>query len=181
MFSSTKVTFVFIFKFCTFHENCFDVFFQFAFAFIMVHVFHLHGWFHADIWLENVVKPLGGAQFKPFNAASTAGEALQGIGYLVFYVIGVLSCVYHLANGIWTMGITWGIWTTPKSQHWANYPCAAFGIALATIGLGALIAMWTCTAAPETNQAAVGQVVGQSTEIATGRSFRTVALDKDLK
>ena len=40
-----------------------------AFVFIMVHVFHMHGWFHADIWLENLVHPLGGAQFKPYNAA----------------------------------------------------------------------------------------------------------------
>ena len=32
-----------------------------AFVFIMLHVFHMHGWFHADVWLENVVKPLGGS------------------------------------------------------------------------------------------------------------------------
>ena len=24
------------------------------------------------------------------------------------YAIGVLASVYHLANGLWTMGITWG-------------------------------------------------------------------------
>ncbi len=112
-----------------------------AFAFIMVHVFHMHGWLHADIWLENLVKPLGGAQFKPFNAASTAGEALQGIGYLVFYVIGVLSCVYHLANGIWTMGITWGVWTSPAAQSRALKVCGGLGVLLAVVSMGALFGM----------------------------------------
>ena len=112
-----------------------------AFVFIMVHVFHMHGWFHADVWLENVVKPLGGAQFKPFNAASTAGEALQGAGYLAFYIIGVLSCVYHLANGLWTMGITWGIWTSPAAQARALKVCSGFGVLLAVVSMGALFGM----------------------------------------
>ncbi len=32
------------------------------------------------------------------------------------YSVGVLSCVFHLANGIWTFGITWGLWITPEAQ-----------------------------------------------------------------
>jgi len=112
-----------------------------AFVFILVHVFHMHGWFHADVWLENVVKPLGGGQFKPYNAASTAGEALQGLGYLAFYVVGVLACVYHLANGVWTMGITWGVWTSPKGQVRASAVCAVLGLLLAVVSMGALFGM----------------------------------------
>ena len=46
-----------------------------AFLFIMWHVGHMHGWFHFKWWL-NVVEPLGGAQFKPYNAASTLGAAM---------------------------------------------------------------------------------------------------------
>jgi len=42
-----------------------------AFAFIMWHVFHMHGWFHSDWWMNNVAEPLGGGKFKAFNAAST--------------------------------------------------------------------------------------------------------------
>lgn len=33
-----------------------------------------------------------------------------------FYVIGILSSVYHLANGIWSFCITWGITVGKKSQ-----------------------------------------------------------------
>ncbi len=49
-----------------------------ALLFIVWHVFHMHGWFHFDAWLQNVVEPLGGAQFKPYSAASTAALAMQG-------------------------------------------------------------------------------------------------------
>ena len=55
----------------------------------------------------------------------------------IIYAVGIMSIVYHLANGLWTMGITWGVWTTPHAQRWANIPCALFGIALMIIGLGA--------------------------------------------
>jgi succinate dehydrogenase / fumarate reductase, cytochrome b subunit len=49
-----------------------------------------------------------------------------------------MSCVFHLANGIWTMGITWGVWVTPASQRWANYACAGFGVLLALVSVGAI-------------------------------------------
>ena len=108
-----------------------------AFFFIVYHVFHMHGWFHFDAWVENVAKPLGGAQFAPYNAASSLGTALSGWIVRALYLIGVLSCVYHLANGLWTMGITWGVWTTPAAQARANIVCAIFGIGLAVVSLGA--------------------------------------------
>lgn len=113
-----------------------------AFVFILWHVFHMHGWLHVDWWINNVSKPLGGAKFDPKNAAETAAAAIQE-SWIVFvlYAVGVLASVYHLANGIWTAGITWGVWTSPHAQRWANVPCAALGVALAVLGLGALVSM----------------------------------------
>ena len=112
-----------------------------AFVFIMIHVFHMHGWFHADVWLENVVRPLGGGQFKAYNAASTTGAALQSGAMVAVYLLGVLSCVYHLANGLWTMGITWGVWTSPQAQARASAACGAFGVLLAVVSVAALFGM----------------------------------------
>ena len=111
-----------------------------AMVFIFWHVFHLHGWFHFEGWVENVAKPLGGANFKPFNAASTLGMAMTSVVVQILYAVGILACVYHLANGIWTMGITWGVWTSPKAQQSATKVCAGFGVALAAVGLTALYA-----------------------------------------
>lgn len=112
-----------------------------AFAFIFFHVLHMHGWIHNESWLKGFAYPLGMAQFKPYNAASTAGMALQGYVWTAFYVVGVLASVYHLANGIWTMGITWGVWTSPGAQAWASKICIVIGVGLAAVGMSGLFGM----------------------------------------
>lgn len=114
-----------------------------AFLFIFTHVFHLHGWFHADWWLKTIAEPLGMAQFRPFNAASSLARAMGSLGVVwpIFYALGVLACTFHLANGIWTAGITWGLWLTPKAQRRATYACAAFGVLLGMAGLSSVVAV----------------------------------------
>lgn len=109
-----------------------------AFVFIMWHVFHMHGWIHTKWWEESVHG--FGAMFRPYNAASTGIVAMQaaGIIYPILYVIGVLACVFHLSNGIWTFGITWGLWTAQPAQNRALKVCDVFGIILALIGLSAV-------------------------------------------
>jgi succinate dehydrogenase / fumarate reductase cytochrome b subunit len=112
-----------------------------AAVFITLHVFHMHGWIHNESWLHRVVEPLGGAQFRAYNATSTAGMALQNVVVLALYAIGITACVYHLANGIWTMGITWGVWTSPRAQRRASYVCTGFGILLMVVSATALFGM----------------------------------------
>ena len=110
-----------------------------AFVFIFWHVFHMHGWLHSEWWERGIAQPLYGAIFRPYNAASTAAEAMQlSLIVPILYAIGVLSCVFHLANGIWTFGITWGVWVTPAAQRWANVVCLVFGLGLAAVSMGAL-------------------------------------------
>ena len=112
-----------------------------AFAFIMWHVFHMHGWIHNETYVQQVDK-LGGAQFDPYNAASSAGTAIQAsIVVQALYAIGILSCVFHLANGIWSMGITWGLWISPAAQLRASWLSVGFGVVLSLIGLSALVGM----------------------------------------
>lgn len=112
-----------------------------AVVFIFTHVFHLHGWFHSDWWLKSVAEPLGMAQFRPYNAASTLAVALGGFLWPIFYFIGVVASVFHFANGVWTMGITWGVWISPKAQKNASYVCAAGGMVLLVAGLSSLYAV----------------------------------------
>lgn len=49
---------------------------------------------------------------------------------LAIYIIGLILSIYHLANGLWSFGIVWGLWTTPRAQQ--------IGLA-ASFGLGALL------------------------------------------
>jgi succinate dehydrogenase / fumarate reductase cytochrome b subunit len=108
-----------------------------ALVFLLTHVFHLHGWSHNKVWLDYVAEPLGMAQFKPYNAASTLALALEGVVWPAFYLLGVLATVFHLANGLWTAGITWGLWLTPAAQARATKVCVVFGVLLAVAGTGA--------------------------------------------
>ena len=117
-----------------------------AFLFIFVHVFHLHGWFQNEWWIKNVTEPIGMARFRPYNAASSLATAMTGFLWPVFYVFGVLACTFHLSNGIWTAGITWGVWLTPKSQNRASTACALFGLLIGTAGLSSLVAVKTIDA-----------------------------------
>jgi succinate dehydrogenase / fumarate reductase cytochrome b subunit len=120
-----------------------------AMAFIIWHVFHMHGWLRVEWWTEYVARPLGGAKFDP-HAAGTAATAIQASPLIAaIYAVGIVACVYHLANGLWTMGITWGLWTSPAAQRRANVPCALFGLALAAVGLGALWGMQAVDVPPK--------------------------------
>ncbi len=107
-----------------------------AFLFIGWHVFHMHGWIHAEAWRQ-LIDPWGG-QFAPFHAATTATAAMQqSVWVSVFYLVGIVACVYHLANGFWTMGITWGLWTSPAAQRRADWFAWGFGLLVLFLGLGA--------------------------------------------
>lgn len=55
------------------------------------------------------------------------------------YVVGVLACVYHLTNGIFTFCITWGITVGPRAQTLVNRACVALFVILAIVGMVALV------------------------------------------
>jgi succinate dehydrogenase / fumarate reductase, cytochrome b subunit len=115
-----------------------------AFAFIIWHVFDTRGWIQTPWWTAHVTHALGGGTFDSLRAAATATATIQGSRVIAAaYLIGVLACVYHFANGLWTMGITWGAWTSPSAQRRATVVCAAIGLGLAAMGLAALWGMET--------------------------------------
>jgi succinate dehydrogenase / fumarate reductase cytochrome b subunit len=98
-------------------------------VFIAYHVWQFHWLFRA----------LGGGAFDAHDAAVSTARTLQASGWIApFYAIGVLASVYHLANGIWTSLITWGVTIGPRSQRVSGYACTALGLVLGLVGLGAL-------------------------------------------
>lgn len=44
-------------------------------------------------------------------------EAMTEPITVAVYALGLLGTAYHLANGVWTFSITWGLTTTPASQR----------------------------------------------------------------
>jgi succinate dehydrogenase / fumarate reductase cytochrome b subunit len=103
-----------------------------AFVFILFHVIQLHHLAGAPF------KEIGGAQFEPEHASSSAAIALRPLWIQILYAVGMLSVVYHFANGLWTQGITWGIWTSAAAQRRASWISVVVGVGLAIVGLSAL-------------------------------------------
>jgi len=115
----------------------------FGFIFILYHVATLRwGW----TWL-----PFSSG-FDAHMAASTTAQAIRGGldpsalgGFLIggLYLVGVLALVYHLANGLWTAAITWGITISAGAQRRWGFVCTAFGLGLASLGIMAFVGFVT--------------------------------------
>ncbi len=104
---------------------------MFVAAFILFHLWQMH----------HLGKPLGGGKFDPEHAASSAAIVLDPTVMKIIYTVGTLCAVYHLANGLWTFGITWGIWISDQAQRRAGYVCGALGVLVACFGMGSLFGM----------------------------------------
>ena len=57
-----------------------------------------------------------------------------------FYVVGIASAVFHLANGISGMLFSWGFTVGERSKRLAGLACAGFGVAVFALGMRALLA-----------------------------------------
>lgn len=104
-----------------------------ALVFIFLHLSSLRwGWTYGG-WFPT---------FEVDAAASSTAEHFQagrmGVAMAALYLVGVLSVVYHFANGLWTAAITWGLTVTrPAQERWGRV-CAAIGVALAAMGVAAI-------------------------------------------
>lgn len=58
----------------------------------------------------------------------------------VFYLLGVLSAVFHLCNGLWSFCVSWGITVSPRSQQIFTYLSLILFVLLSIVGIRALYA-----------------------------------------
>lgn len=58
---------------------------------------------------------------------------------LGLYLVGLLLSVFHLANGLWSAAIVWGLTTSPRAQRLGGWASLGFGALLAALGLHGLL------------------------------------------
>ncbi|WP_163970163.1 succinate dehydrogenase cytochrome b558 subunit [Oceanobacillus halotolerans] len=56
-----------------------------------------------------------------------------------FYVVGVISTVFHFANGLWSFMVSWGFAQSPRSQKIVTYATLIVFLAVSYIGIRSLI------------------------------------------
>jgi len=57
---------------------------------------------------------------------------------LAAYVLGLLLSAFHLGNGLWTMGISWGVTATVRAQWISFVFCMGLSLLVAAMGLHGL-------------------------------------------
>ncbi|MFY4774670.1 succinate dehydrogenase cytochrome b558 subunit [Metabacillus sp. RGM 3146] len=59
---------------------------------------------------------------------------------VAFYVVGLVSTVFHFSNGLWSFLVTWGITVSPRSQAISTYVTGIVFVVLSYIGISAIVA-----------------------------------------
>jgi succinate dehydrogenase cytochrome b subunit len=57
-----------------------------------------------------------------------------------FYVVGILSAVFHLSNGLWSFAIVWGITVSPAAQRRMAFVSTLVFVVLSVIGVRSISA-----------------------------------------
>jgi len=57
-----------------------------------------------------------------------------------FYVVGIISAIFHFANGLWSFLVSWGITVSPRSQVISTYVTIIIFLALSFVGVTTLLA-----------------------------------------
>jgi succinate dehydrogenase / fumarate reductase cytochrome b subunit len=73
--------------------------------------------------LQGLYAPLG----------STKGTTWQGYASLTVCGLGLMAAVYHLANGLWTGAMIWGLCESNQARQICKWGCNIFGILLLTL------------------------------------------------
>jgi succinate dehydrogenase / fumarate reductase cytochrome b subunit len=58
---------------------------------------------------------------------------------LALYLVGLLLSVFHLANGLVSMAIGWGLTTSVRAQALFGWVCGLIGLLAAAMGVHGLL------------------------------------------
>ncbi len=87
------------------------------------------------LWETRIAAALG----TPVNFDMMANIVSNPV-MLWFYIIGIVSAVFHFANGLWGFFVSWGITVSPRSQKVSTYVTMGIFVILSIIGVRAILA-----------------------------------------
>lgn len=76
----------------------------------------------------------------PNQAYDIVANEFQLWWVLVIYAVGIVSTVWHLANGIWLFLVDWGLVIGERAQRLTGYACIAFGVLLLALWANVMMA-----------------------------------------
>jgi succinate dehydrogenase / fumarate reductase cytochrome b subunit len=97
-----------------------------VFAFILFH-----------LWTTRLVQLTDHHALDLFNLVRST---IANPWFFAFYIAGILSATFHLANGMWSFAIVWGLTVGPKAQQRMAAVSAAVFVVLSVIGVRSIAA-----------------------------------------
>jgi succinate dehydrogenase / fumarate reductase, cytochrome b subunit len=88
------------------------------------------------VWETRIAYALGRAEVN-FQMME---NILDSPAMLIFYLVGVISTIFHFSNGLWSFAVSWGLTITPRSQQIATYVTIIIFIALSVVGVTTIFA-----------------------------------------
>jgi succinate dehydrogenase / fumarate reductase cytochrome b subunit len=67
-------------------------------------------------------------------------DILENPFMFAFYVVGIISTVFHFSNGMWSFLVSWGITVGPKAQRISTYVWMVVFVTLSYLGVMSLFA-----------------------------------------
>jgi succinate dehydrogenase / fumarate reductase cytochrome b subunit len=75
----------------------------------------------------------------PEKAFDIVAREFRMVPIFLIYMVGIISTVWHLANGIWLFLVDWGITIGERAQRLTGYACIGFGVVLLLVGINAAV------------------------------------------
>lgn len=88
------------------------------------------------VWSTTVQAKFFGAEVN-FNMMA---DIVSNPVFLTLYIVGIVSAIFHLSNGLWAFFVSWGLTITPKSQKVFTYITMILFVALSYVGVSAILA-----------------------------------------
>ncbi len=105
----------------------------------------------AHLWELRIQKWLFGMSHHAFFDTLVSHLASVRFGLpltAIFYLLGIGASVFHLANGLVTFTMTWGLVTSRRAQGRLALVAATFGTILFLVGAGTVVSLSTGTVLP---------------------------------
>ena len=77
---------------------------------------------------------------RPDLAYQIVAREFQIPWILAVYVVGIVSTIWHFANGIWLFLVDWGLVIGPRAQRLTGYACIGFGVLLLALWFNVMTA-----------------------------------------
>ena len=95
----------------------------------------------AHLWLAWMQPRLMEGRPEPFG--EIAHEMAHHLPTLFVYLLGTLGIAYHLANGLWSFAMGWGLTVGKNALDWMERVSMALFVILVALGWGAVYALYS--------------------------------------